>query len=100
MPKSRLRRARVGLADERSGGVRREVRADHGDADEREHEHEADAGAPEPDRAAQQLEGRPASADDLGHADDGGFRDCAHRRVLRRGVTMIVAMSASRLSTT
>ena len=35
-----------------------------------------------------------------GIARDGRVGDRAHRRVLRRGVTMMVAMSASRLSTT
>ena len=61
---------------------------------------QAEPGAPEPDSAAEQLERGPASAGDLGEWHKAGVGDCTHRRVLRRGVTMIVAMSASRLSTT
>ena len=56
---------------------------------------EADPRTPEPRRLAKQRAGRLAGGDDLrlgGDSDVGGDR---HSRVRSRGVTMMVAMSAS-----
>ena len=101
VPKSRFDGPRVGLADEGRRRVRGEVRPDHRDRRRaRATMREADAGAPEAERAAQQAPGRPARAAASVTGAIGGVGDRAHSRVLSRGVTRIVAMSASRLSTT
>ena len=64
VPKSRFDGCGVRLADERRGGVRRDIAAEHGDRDEHGHEDEPDARAPQPERAAQQAArcGRRAAA--------------------------------------
>jgi hypothetical protein len=105
-------RAAVGHADERGGGVRGDERPEHRDGDDEGHDGQADARAREPQRVAQDaqpralLQDRRSAGDRLDRAlkaevDGGVDRSVAHRAaVLSRGVTKMVARSASRLSAT
>src|SRR5439155_4746422 len=88
---------RVGRRDELVRRVRREDGADDGDPDEEHHGDETDLRpALTPRRPEEDRPGLPPG--DGGRGDGKGP---AHGSdVLRRGVTRIVAMSASRLSTT
>ena len=96
-----VRRLRVRLADERRGGVRRDVAAEAWRPRRARRRGSSPARVRHsPSALRSRLPGGPARRGDLGHGRDARLCDRAHSRVLSRGVTMIVAMSASRLSMT